>query len=136
MRHCLKALSPKHMSSHSALQLGKWGLADWFFSLHVLESSFRVMQGPGPSPFPCPRASAPICCCVGSGLSMRRREDICPPPCGSCKPHTLTPLPRCHPLPRYPAARLRIPLLGVSQLLFLRAVSQSPSRKGMQSFNF
>lgn len=102
----------------------------------MLEGSLEVVQGTAPSPFPRPRASAPICCCWDSGLSVRSREDVSSPPCGSCRPHTLSPLQLRHLLPCCPAARLRVPSLGVSLLLFLGAMFQRPSGKGVLSFNF
>lgn len=102
----------------------------------MLEGSLEVVQGTAPSPFPRPRASAPICCCWDSGLSVRSREDVSSPPRGSCRPHTLSPLLLRHLLPCCPAARLRVPSLGVSLLLFLGAMSQGPSGKGVLSFNF
>ena len=75
MRNLPKVLRPNHRSSHSALWIGKWGLADWFFPLYVREGSLGVILGMGPSQFSSPRAPAPICCCLDSGLSMRCREE-------------------------------------------------------------
>lgn len=128
MRNLPKAPSPKCL--RTTLHSGQASGVSQIQFFHVCVGWFpRLIPEMGPFQFPSPRGPVPIC--FGLGFSMRIRERGLLSPCGS-----LRPFPPSHLQARCLTALLSVSLLGVSWLLILGAMSQSPFGKGMLPFNF